>query len=65
MHPHEPLLTPESIQMLVSSITQNGTVPLSEISAERFLNAVTRAQSNVPTGVSVDTEPSKEDRNTH
>jgi hypothetical protein len=44
-------LTSEAIQMLVSSITQSGSKELSELEAERFLNAVARAQSGVPTGV--------------
>jgi len=46
-----PLLTPETIQMLVASITQQGANQLSELEAERFLNAVARVQSGVPTGV--------------
>lgn len=45
------LLTPEAIQMLVSSITNSGKSSLTELEAERLLNAITRVQSNVPTGV--------------
>lgn len=45
------LLTPETIQLLVSSMTQQGSKPLSELEAERFLNVLTRVQSGVPTGV--------------
>lgn len=45
------MLTPEAIQMLVSSITQSGQKDISELEAERFLNAVARVQSGVPTGV--------------
>lgn len=51
MGDNENLLTSEVIQMLVSSMTQNGTDKLTELEAERFLNAITRAQSGVPTGV--------------
>lgn len=47
----EQLLTSETIQMLVASMTQKGNKPLTELEAERFLNALTRAQSGVPTGV--------------
>jgi len=51
MENQQPLLTPEAIQMLVSSMTNSGTEKLSELEAERFLNAVARVQSGVPTGV--------------
>lgn len=44
-------LSSEAIQMIVSSLTHGGAAQLSEIEVERFLNALTRAQSNVPTGV--------------
>lgn len=47
------LLTSETIQMLVASMTQNGSKSLSELEAERFLNALTRAQSGVPTGAQI------------
>lgn len=47
----ENMLSSEVIQMLVSSITQKGDAKLDEISAERFLNAIARVQSGVPTGV--------------
>jgi hypothetical protein len=46
------LLTSEAIQMLVSSVTGSGNVQLSELEAERFLNAIARVQSGVPTGPS-------------
>lgn len=45
------LLSSESIQMLISSVTRRGEAPLQEIEAERLLNAIARVQSNVPTGV--------------
>lgn len=48
---HDQLLTSEAIQMLVSSLTNQGHGQLTEIAAERFLNALARAQSGVPTGV--------------
>lgn len=48
-----PLLTSEAISMLVSSITGSGKNSISELEAERFLNAVARVQSGVPTGVQV------------
>lgn len=47
----EPILTPEVTQMLVSSMTSQGQSPLSELEVERFLNALARAQSGVPTGL--------------
>lgn len=45
------LLTSEAIQMLVSSMTGSGSEKISELEAERFLNAIARVQSGVPTGV--------------
>jgi len=48
------LLTSEVIQMLVSSMTNSGNEPLSELEVERFLNALARVQSGVPTGVDPD-----------
>lgn len=45
------LLTSEAIQMLVSSVTNSGNSSLTELEAERFLNAIARVQSGVPTGV--------------
>lgn len=51
MQPTNQLLTSETIQMLVASMTAGGKKPLTELEAERFLNALTRAQSGVPTGV--------------
>jgi len=48
INPH--LLTPEVIQMLVSSVTNSGNDKLSELEAERLLNAIARVQSGVPTG---------------
>jgi hypothetical protein len=44
-------LTPEVIQMLVTSVTDSGKKSLSELEAERLLNAIARVQSGVPTGV--------------
>lgn len=49
--PQDSVLSSEVIQMLVSSVTNNGHAPLSEISAERLLNAIARAQYGIPTGV--------------
>jgi len=46
-----PSLTSEAIQMLVSSMTNSGHGNMSELEVERFLNALTRLQSGVPTGV--------------
>jgi len=45
------LLTSEVIQMLVASVTNSGNSNLSELEAERLLNAIARVQSGVPTGV--------------
>jgi hypothetical protein len=45
------LLTSETIRMLVSSVTDSGNAQLSELEAERLLNAIARVQSGVPTGV--------------
>jgi hypothetical protein len=50
MEDHHQLLTSEIVQMLVSSMTQNGAAELTNFEAERFLNALARAQSGVPTG---------------
>lgn len=47
----QPLLSSESIQMLITSVTQKGSRELTELEAERLLNAIARVQSNVPTGV--------------
>ena len=47
---HQSLLTPETIQMLVSSMTDSGNAKLTELETERFLNAIARVQSGVPTG---------------
>lgn len=44
------LLTSEVIQMLVSSVTNSGNGSLTELEAERLLNAIARVQSGVPTG---------------
>lgn len=46
----ESILTPDIVRMLVASMTQDGSAPLSEIAAERFLNALARARLGVPTG---------------
>jgi len=51
MEPNNQLLTPESIQMLVTSVTESGNAKLSELEAERLLNAIARVQSGIPTGV--------------
>lgn len=45
------LLTSETTQMLISSVTQQGHAQLTEMEAERLLNAITRAQNGVPTGL--------------
>jgi len=55
--PDQHLLSSEAIQMLVSSLTDQGHVHLQEIAVERFLNALARAQSGVPTGVPTSVEP--------
>jgi uncharacterized protein YjgD (DUF1641 family) len=44
-----PELPSEVIQMLVSSMTNNGAGQISEIEVERFLNAITRYSANTPT----------------
>ncbi|DAD52699.1 TPA_asm: hypothetical protein [ssRNA phage SRR7976310_3] len=43
-------LTNESIQMLIASVTRSEAAQLSELEAERLLNAIARVQSGVPTG---------------
>jgi len=50
MQDPQPLLTSDAIQMLVASVTQQGSKELSELEAERFLNAIARVQAGVPTG---------------
>lgn len=52
MSDQQPLLTPEVIQMLVKSVTKNGEHTLTELEAERLLNAVARVQAGVPTNPS-------------
>jgi len=49
------LLSSDTIRMLVSSVTNSGNAKLTELEAERLLNAIARVQSGVPTGV---TDPS-------
>lgn len=49
-------LSSESIMMIISSVTDSGKQRLSELEAERLLNAIARVQSGVPTGVA---NPSK------
>lgn len=49
-------LTSESIQMLITAVCTHDR-PLSEIEAERLLNAIARVQSGVPTGVPTNVEP--------
>lgn len=44
------LLTPGFIRLLVASMTHDGAVQLSEIEVERFLNALTHANTQTPTG---------------
>jgi hypothetical protein len=44
------LLTSDTIRMLVSSVTNSGNASLTELEAERLLNAIARVQSGVPTG---------------
>lgn len=50
MQQDQQLLTSEAIQMLISSMTQRGEAIITELEAERFLNALARVQSGVPTG---------------
>lgn len=47
------ILSVESINAIVASVTHQGAIPLSELEAERLLNAIARAQSGVPTGTRV------------
>lgn len=54
--PNSMNLSSEVIQMLVSSMTHQGNAVLQEIEVERFLNALARAQSGVPTGVPIKTQ---------
>jgi hypothetical protein len=44
------LLTSDTIQMLVSSVTASGNKELTELEAERLLNAIARVQAGIPTG---------------
>jgi hypothetical protein len=53
IEPTSSLLTSDIVKMLVASMTQQGNKPLSELETERFLNALARAQSGVPTGVQI------------
>lgn len=55
------LLTSESIQMLISSMTNEGHAQLQEIAVERFLNALARVQSGVPTGVPSSSIPNQKE----
>lgn len=48
----QPLLTQEAISALIVSVTANGTKSITELEAERLLNAIARVQAGVPTGVS-------------
>lgn len=51
MADQNPLLSSDIISMLVSSVTKGGNAELSELEAERLLNAIARVQSGVPTGI--------------
>lgn len=53
MSDKQPVLSSEVIQMLVSSVTRKGAAQLTELEAERLLNAISRAQSGVPTGINL------------
>lgn len=53
-------LSADTISAIVASVTQRGNAPLTEIEAERLLNAIARAQSGVPTGTSVQGSKSSE-----
>lgn len=46
-------LSSDVIGMIVSSVTRKGDQSLTELEAERLLNAIARAQSGVPTGVQI------------
>jgi hypothetical protein len=48
----DPLIDSDSIRMIVTSMTRKGEQSLTELEVERFLNALTRAQSGVATGIS-------------
>lgn len=50
-----PGLDTDVVSMLVKSVTNNGSTQLTELEAERLLNAIARAMSGVPTGVIRDT----------
>jgi len=56
MKPDNQLLTSESIQMLVTSVTDSGNAKLTELEAERLLNAIARVQSGIPTGKPADVQ---------
>lgn len=60
MSESSPILSSEAIQMIVSSVTKEGHVPPTEMEAERLLNALTRAQLQVPTGVRSIDQPKRE-----
>lgn len=51
------LLTSDIIAMLVTSVTGSGNNSLSELEAERLLNAIARVQSGVPTGAQASDGP--------
>lgn len=59
MSDRENLLSQKAIENLISSMTQDGHAVLTEIQAERFLNALTRYQTGLPTGLN----PSVDDPN--
>jgi hypothetical protein len=44
------ILSVDSVNAIVASVTHQGNVPLSELEAERLLNAIARARLGVPTG---------------
>lgn len=48
---NDQILSVESIDAIVASVTRQGSVPLSELEAERLLNAIARARLGVPTGL--------------
>lgn len=62
---NQPLLNGEVIHLLVKSITQDGNKSITELEAERLLNAIARVQAGVPTGTNPDSRRDDERGTTH
>lgn len=56
MHENTLDSTSRIIEMIISSATQQGKVPLPAMAAERLLNASTRMLQGVPTGINASVE---------